>query len=942
MSRKIIGVTVGTNLNPKRLSEYVQDGKSAYEIAVENGFKGTEQEWIESLNGKDGVDGRDGYTPVKGVDYFDGADGYTPVKGKDYFDGKDGVDGKDGYTPIKGVDYFDGKDGADGKTPVKGEDYFTEADKQELVADVLKEMPESSGVTSWNDLTDRPFGLSAVFNELATGTASAVKSNQTQFEWMIELPLSLDPVHGNSYTVMLTDGEQTLTRTLTASVMSAGMIYIARLLDSEDPPVLQAQCGSKTSNWFVYFNTQATEGVNWTVKISEAAEEIIPIPEEYFPDTVVTKDFVLDEVSRGISSINTVTSWNDLDDKPFDYALEFNTLVSDTAIPSYNSSTGQLSAIVNIGYDWLEDGAEYDVIATYGEEVQTNVVKASVTTHPAIGFVSGTLSASEDIANPINGFCSSGGGSVQWTFTFTAQYVASQSCTISVGKWNESVKTLDEKYIPNTIARIEDIPSTEGYATVEYVDNAIANIDIPESSGGDAIIDVAELPTENINPSCLYRLTTAKLIWNRESTSKWFCKVVEELPSVGEPVLGGIFSAIEDAIITFYHNLSDNSTYGYVTDEISSLLGVPTGWYPSTALIEEVGYTYGGVITHIEDAPMDDAFRVLLETNLYTYENGWVKTIFAKEYTPEFDIQWNGIIGDKFVFDISSLGYDDTFMVKVSDDIITAEQLVGARVSDTEGNYQILTEDDIDTENYPGSINIGYAQIVYAADELSSALGAPQGYITNGTYFVYYNDGGFFYFTDRLVSPAKIIKIDNKHIDGVVIYKGSQDLSFSEQVNACDNIGAIHNSYINSRVIDAAVQYFYTKSEVDNKIASGGTGGTLEGAVRYDTYQNLSEVAKMQARGNIGAAGDEHVQYLIGAMESKIPTKVSALSNDVGYITSIPSTYITESELNAKGYAKTSDLTSYAKISDLTSYAKTSDLETMIANAIGNAIGGSY
>lgn len=27
-------------------------GKSAYEVAVENGFKGTEQEWLESLKGE--------------------------------------------------------------------------------------------------------------------------------------------------------------------------------------------------------------------------------------------------------------------------------------------------------------------------------------------------------------------------------------------------------------------------------------------------------------------------------------------------------------------------------------------------------------------------------------------------------------------------------------------------------------------------------------------------------------------------------------------------------------------------------------------------------------------------------------------------------------------------------------------------------------------------
>lgn len=85
----------------------------------------------------------------------DGKDGYTPIKGVDYFDGKDGADGKDGYTPVKNVDYFDGKDGtngADGKTPVKGEDYFTDADKQEIVNDVLAqvEIPSEDDSTSIN------------------------------------------------------------------------------------------------------------------------------------------------------------------------------------------------------------------------------------------------------------------------------------------------------------------------------------------------------------------------------------------------------------------------------------------------------------------------------------------------------------------------------------------------------------------------------------------------------------------------------------------------------------------------------------------------------------------------------------------------------------------------------------------------------------------------
>ena len=36
------------------------NGLSAYEIAVEHGFQGTEEEWLESLRGEDGQDGQDG------------------------------------------------------------------------------------------------------------------------------------------------------------------------------------------------------------------------------------------------------------------------------------------------------------------------------------------------------------------------------------------------------------------------------------------------------------------------------------------------------------------------------------------------------------------------------------------------------------------------------------------------------------------------------------------------------------------------------------------------------------------------------------------------------------------------------------------------------------------------------------------------------------------
>ena len=64
-----------------------KDGKSAYEIAVQNGFEGTETEWLESLKGQDGKDGKDG---IDGKDGKDGADGENGTPGIPGIDGKDG------------------------------------------------------------------------------------------------------------------------------------------------------------------------------------------------------------------------------------------------------------------------------------------------------------------------------------------------------------------------------------------------------------------------------------------------------------------------------------------------------------------------------------------------------------------------------------------------------------------------------------------------------------------------------------------------------------------------------------------------------------------------------------------------------------------------------------------------------------------------------------
>ena len=85
----------------KKLSEMQtgangKDGRSAYEIAIENGFVGTAAEWLESLKGRDGIDGKDG---LPGKDGKNGADGLPGKDGTNGKDGRDGIDGKDGVSP---------------------------------------------------------------------------------------------------------------------------------------------------------------------------------------------------------------------------------------------------------------------------------------------------------------------------------------------------------------------------------------------------------------------------------------------------------------------------------------------------------------------------------------------------------------------------------------------------------------------------------------------------------------------------------------------------------------------------------------------------------------------------------------------------------------------------------------------------------------------------
>jgi hypothetical protein len=75
-----------------------EDGASAYEIAVANGFVGNQAAWLASLVGPAGADGEQGIQGIQGVQGVPGADGADGAPGADGADGAPGADGADGQS----------------------------------------------------------------------------------------------------------------------------------------------------------------------------------------------------------------------------------------------------------------------------------------------------------------------------------------------------------------------------------------------------------------------------------------------------------------------------------------------------------------------------------------------------------------------------------------------------------------------------------------------------------------------------------------------------------------------------------------------------------------------------------------------------------------------------------------------------------------------------
>jgi predicted RNA-binding protein with RPS1 domain len=122
-------------------------------------FKG--ENGKDGINGVDGKDGKDGAPGPQGPQGIPGKDGAQGPKGDKGDKGEPGANGTNGTNGTNGKDGIDGKDGVDGKTPVKGVDYYTDAEKQDLIAEITESVTGDIDVALDN--------IIAIQNELIGG-----------------------------------------------------------------------------------------------------------------------------------------------------------------------------------------------------------------------------------------------------------------------------------------------------------------------------------------------------------------------------------------------------------------------------------------------------------------------------------------------------------------------------------------------------------------------------------------------------------------------------------------------------------------------------------------------------------------------------------------------------------------------------------------------------
>ena len=427
----------------------------------------------------------------------------------------------------------------------------------------------------------------------------------------------------------------------------------------------------------------------------------------------------------------------------------------------------------------------------------------------------------------------------------------------------------------NDLTNKPNIPSLDGYATETYVTNAIANAQLG-NGGGDVNIDLSEYATKE----------------DLEGYSEVGHTHEEYLTSQGISHLATKIELNEKADEEHTHEqyLTEQSLNGYATEtyvksEIANAqLGGGDGntnidltIYAKLSDLEgysEVGHTHEEYLTEHQNI-----------SHLATKEE--LNTKADEEHTHEEYLTEHQ--------NISHLALKSELFSKDYNDLTNKPNIPSIEGLATE---TYVTNAIANAQLGGGDTNIdlsGYA----TKEELSAKADKEH---THEEYLTEHQD------ISHLATKTELnTKADEEHTHSQYLTEIPSEYITEEELNA--------KNYLTEH---QDISHLALKSELFNKdyndLTNKPTIPSIEGLATETFVRN--EIANAQLGGDSGevdlsgyATKDE---LSAKADVDDIPTNVSQLTNDSGYITSIPSEYVTETELGEKGY-----LTSHQDISHL-------------------------
>ena len=292
------------------------------------------------------------------------------------------------------------------------------------------------------------------------------------------------------------------------------------------------------------------------------------------------------------------------------------------------------------------------------------------------------------------------------------------------------------------------------------------------------------------------------------------------------------------------------------------------------------------------------------------------------------------------------LYYDYTVSLNNDDMVDGTQDTVTKKMT----NYYIVTGiDNINIDNNNGGGNNVDLSNYYTKNEVNNKL---EGYVEDDVLGSYYTKNEVNELIDNIDIPTQEIDLSNYYTktevdsmipstEGFITEIPSEYVTDSEltakgyltEHQSLDDYAKLTDipsldgysltSHTHEEYISSIPSEYITESELNDK-------GYLTQHQSLDDYYTKTEVDnKISASGNF----DSTQYYTKTEVDAKIPTD---------YITSIPSEYITETELTAKGYlTEHQSLDGYAKLTDIpTDYIKTIPSEYITESELSTSLNG--